>query len=165
MVMLGSTPVNELEDRSRDLGTDERTNERIPTQEKTRGENDHAGQVDKPRMQARCHKLASHKSYTMIARDVMVLGMVPVSRLLFSSRSLITQAHNNKAKDAFEKKTDTEGKNRPVRRGYQACPRTGTHWMPENPDTVLGMLPTSRLWDRSSFLRPGSDTEPQSHRR
>jgi hypothetical protein len=102
--------VNELEDRSRDLGTDERTNERIPTQEKTRGENDHAGQVDKPRMQARCHKLASHKSYTMIARDVMVLGMVPVSRLLFSSRSLIIQAHNNKAKDAFVKKTDTEGK-------------------------------------------------------
>jgi hypothetical protein len=28
--------------------------------------------------------------------------------------------------------------------------------MPESPDTVLGMLPTSRLWDRSRFLRPGT---------
>jgi hypothetical protein len=46
----------------------------------------------------------------MIARDVMVLGMVPVSRLLFSSRSLITQAHNNKAKDAFVKKNRHRGK-------------------------------------------------------
>ena len=88
----------------------------------------------------------------MIARDVMVLGMVPVSRLLFSSRSLIIQAQTSKRKKKKHIKKTPKYKYR----SYQACPRNGTHWMPENPDTVLGMLPTSRLWDRSSFLRAGT---------